>query len=205
MRRNKRVIEVMIMKNKIICFIVSLLSIICYPVSNNVYAECACEKKGQCSTRQITKEIKSNYELALEVWQGKWGNGEERKEKLTSAGYNYIEVQKEVEKLKPTILGKNETKNKTKKKKIGNFKITGYVATGNKTSSGTVPTVGRTVAMNNSQRKELGINYGDKIYIEGLGTYAVEDSGCAYGVVDVFCATVKGCYAITSYYDVYYE
>ena len=32
-------------------------------------------------------------ELAKEVIQGKWGNGQERVEKLTAAGYNYSEVQ----------------------------------------------------------------------------------------------------------------
>ncbi|MBQ1692277.1 MAG: hypothetical protein II017_05655 [Erysipelotrichaceae bacterium] len=38
-------------------------------------------------------------ELAKEVIQGKWGNGQERKDKLTAAGYNYSEVQALVNKL----------------------------------------------------------------------------------------------------------
>lgn len=38
-------------------------------------------------------------DVAKEVLQGKWGNGTERKEKLTAAGYDYAEVQKEVNKL----------------------------------------------------------------------------------------------------------
>lgn len=37
---------------------------------------------------------KTNEEIAREVLEGKWGNGTERKKKLTSAGYNYKEVQK---------------------------------------------------------------------------------------------------------------
>ena len=37
---------------------------------------------------------KSNYDLATEVIQGKWGNGGERKDRLTNAGYNYNEIQK---------------------------------------------------------------------------------------------------------------
>jgi hypothetical protein len=49
---------------------------------------------------------KSITEIAKEVISGKWGNGAERKKKLTSAGYNYNQVQAEVEKLlnksKPT-------------------------------------------------------------------------------------------------------
>ena len=36
---------------------------------------------------------KTNEELAKEVLAGKWGNGAERKNKLTKAGYNYSEVQ----------------------------------------------------------------------------------------------------------------
>lgn len=36
---------------------------------------------------------KSVEELAKEVWEGKWGNGSERKERLTAAGYDYAAVQ----------------------------------------------------------------------------------------------------------------
>ena len=37
--------------------------------------------------------------IAREVIDGKWGNGEERKKRLTAAGYNYNEVQKRVNEL----------------------------------------------------------------------------------------------------------
>ena len=36
---------------------------------------------------------KSNEEIANEVIEGKWGNGEDRKKRLTNAGYNYSDVQ----------------------------------------------------------------------------------------------------------------
>lgn len=36
---------------------------------------------------------KSNEELADEVIAGKWGNGEDRKNRLTNAGYNYSAIQ----------------------------------------------------------------------------------------------------------------
>ncbi|MBR0373220.1 MAG: hypothetical protein IJH91_01685 [Mogibacterium sp.] len=39
---------------------------------------------------------KSVEQLAKEVIQGKWGNGDERKKKLTAAGYDYSAVQKKV-------------------------------------------------------------------------------------------------------------
>ena len=38
-------------------------------------------------------QIKSNEELAKEVWDGKWGDGDERKKKLEAAGYSYAGVQ----------------------------------------------------------------------------------------------------------------
>ena len=42
---------------------------------------------------------KSVDDLAREVIQGKWGNGEERKQKLTAAGYDYSVVQAKVNEL----------------------------------------------------------------------------------------------------------
>ena len=47
---------------------------------------------------QPVPQKKSNEELANEVLEGKWGNGEERKKRLTDAGYNYQEVQNLVNK-----------------------------------------------------------------------------------------------------------
>lgn len=38
-------------------------------------------------------ESKSNYTVALEVLAGKWGNGVERRNKLTAAGYSFDDVQ----------------------------------------------------------------------------------------------------------------
>ena len=42
---------------------------------------------------------KSNKEIAKEVIDGAWGNGEKRKRLLTEAGYDYNAIQKEVNKL----------------------------------------------------------------------------------------------------------
>jgi hypothetical protein len=39
---------------------------------------------------------KSVDAIAKEVIQGKWGNGADRKNRLTKAGYNYNTVQKRV-------------------------------------------------------------------------------------------------------------
>lgn len=51
------------------------------------------------SGKQVYPAKKSVDEVAREVIQGKWGNGSERKNRLTAAGYNYNEVQKRVNKL----------------------------------------------------------------------------------------------------------
>ena len=47
----------------------------------------------------VNAEKKTVEEVAKEVIDGKWGNGVVRRQRLTQAGYNYVEVQKEVNKL----------------------------------------------------------------------------------------------------------
>jgi hypothetical protein len=49
--------------------------------------------------KKETVKLKSVDEIAKEVIRGDWGNGAERKEKLTAAGYDYADVQKKVNKL----------------------------------------------------------------------------------------------------------
>ena len=52
---------------------------------------------------------KSNEEIAREVIAGKWGNGDERKNRLKQAGYNYDVIQRLVNTmLKPTSRKSNE-------------------------------------------------------------------------------------------------
>lgn len=65
----------------------------------------------------------------------------------------------------------------------GCYELTAYIATGNPCSSGVYPTVGRTVACNS-------IPLGTTVYIEGYGTYVVEDTGgMGGGVIDVFVSS----------------
>ena len=64
------------------------------------------------------------------------------------------------------------------------------------TASGTVPTAGRTVAMN-------GIPFGTKQLINGV-VYTVEDRGVPYGHVDVYYDTHSQALGNGRYYaDVY--
>lgn len=37
--------------------------------------------------------MKSNQEIALEIMAGKWGNGVDRRNRITAAGYDYTAVQ----------------------------------------------------------------------------------------------------------------
>lgn len=57
-----------------------------------------CAIQGTTSTT-TTAAKKSVTEVAKEVIQGKWGNGAERKQKLTAAGYDYSAVQSKVNEL----------------------------------------------------------------------------------------------------------
>lgn len=47
----------------------------------------------------IIENKKSNNEIAIEVRKELWGNGAERRERLTQAGYNYDEIQKIVNRM----------------------------------------------------------------------------------------------------------
>lgn len=49
--------------------------------------------KGNTPTPAPTPSKKSNEEIANEVISGKWGNGEDRKNRLSQAGYNYQVIQ----------------------------------------------------------------------------------------------------------------
>lgn len=56
-------------------------------------------EKGEKETPTETPKLKSIDEIAKEVINGKWGNGDERKKRLTEAGYDYSAVQKKVNEL----------------------------------------------------------------------------------------------------------
>lgn len=55
-----------------------------------------CTVQGTVTETPKTSSTKSVDEIAKEVIRGDWGNGEERKKKLTAAGYDYSVIQKKV-------------------------------------------------------------------------------------------------------------
>jgi 3D (Asp-Asp-Asp) domain-containing protein len=81
---------------------------------------------------------------------------------------------------------------------LGKLRTTGYVATGHKTASGEKVHVGG-VAMS----KSYGLPWGTKIYVEGFGIYTLNDCGCARGIVDIYCNTLKECADVTTYRNVW--
>lgn len=52
-----------------------------------------------CDYAKPTPAKKTVDEIANEVIRGDWGNGAERKKRLTDAGYDYSEVQRKVNQL----------------------------------------------------------------------------------------------------------
>ena len=99
-----------------------------------------------------------------------------------------------------------------KLRELGRFYITGYTPTCTHCcgksdgvgASGKKIVIGESVAMNRKDMKNFGLEYGDKIYIEGIGEREIVDTGCKQGRVDVACDNHENCNAITGYYRVHY-
>jgi len=88
-----------------------------YPASSSVS-----EQPKQEEAPVVTPK-KSIDELAKEVLDGRWGNGEARKQALTSAGYDYLAVQNRVNEL---VNGNTNTEAKPAETSAKVVKATGY-------------------------------------------------------------------------------
>jgi Cell wall-associated hydrolases (invasion-associated proteins) len=89
---------------------------------------------------------------------------------------------------------------------LGEFKLTGYCPcvkccgkwAGGPTASGVMPTPNKTVAISKSTANRLGLRFGDKLLIDGVG-YVYEDGGdsnmAGNNWIDIFVATHEECYA----------
>lgn len=67
--------------------------------------------------------MKTNQEIAREVIQGKWGNGDERKQRLTKEGYSYKDIQSIVNVLMKDPNAVKEIKNEEQKVVVTGTKI----------------------------------------------------------------------------------
>lgn len=77
----------------------------------------------------------------------------------------------------------------TKRQFLGTFELTAYYC-GTRTSTGTVPTAGRTIAVDPKV-----IPYGTIVEIEGYGTYIAEDCGGAVkgNIIDIYIPGRENC------------
>ena len=72
---------------------------------NEMYRDLIKEMNGSSTNTTQAPALKSVDDIAHEVINGMWGNGEDRKTRLTQAGYNYNDVQARVNE----ILGANKS------------------------------------------------------------------------------------------------
>lgn len=72
---------------------------------------------------------------------------------------------------------------------LGTYELTAYMETGNSCADGVYPSTGYTVACNDPSLWHRWI------YIEGLGTYFVHDTGGmpSYNIIDVYMGTYDAC------------
>lgn len=66
--------------------------------STSIMAVCRPKWDVVSTTSANPSQLKSDETIAIEVIQGKWGNGDDRKKRLTNAGYNYKKIQQIVNK-----------------------------------------------------------------------------------------------------------
>ena len=93
---------------------------------------------------------------------------------------------------------------------LGDFYITGYTPTCSHCcgksdgigASGRKIVSGKSVAMNRADMRKYNLEYGDTIYISGIGERVIEDTGCKQGVIDVACDSHEACYKVTGWYEV---
>lgn len=65
------------------------------PLDKNImYSDLS--RYSRCNTTHVKPQLKPIDQIAEEVIAGQWGNGSDRKKRLTDAGYNYDAVQKAV-------------------------------------------------------------------------------------------------------------
>lgn len=103
---------------------------------------------GKSSDTPAPKPKKSNAEVAVEVWEGKWGVGDERKRRLTEAGYDYDAVQEIVNNTAPS------------EESDGEYGV--YVVQTGDTLTGIARKYGTTV---NKLKKENNIKNANLIYV----------------------------------------
>lgn len=91
-----------------------------------------------------------------------------------------------------------------KRVSLGEFRITGYVPTCEHccNKSDGIGANGEPVIVGKHCAASKEFDFGQVIYIEGLGEYTVTDRGVGKGCIDIACASHEECYKITRYAEV---
>lgn len=165
-------------------------------------------------TIEVEETLKSDEEIVNEVIKGLWGTGEERKTRLTEAGYDYEVIQKLVSKKMPAPTTKPSTN-------TGSASSQGYTSSSTVCDNPLTPSMGvkyfnghretwysqrvlpgnglnipgRHVASDGTIRDKDGyivlasdLSYAPRgtIIQTSLGPGKVYDTGCAYGTIDIY-------------------
>ena len=165
-------------------------------------------------TTEVEKTLKSNEEIADEVIKGLWGTGDDRKNRLTEAGYDYEAIQKIVSEKMPVTTTKLSSN-------TGSSQNPSYTSSSTACDNPLTPSMGvkyfnghretwysqrvlpgnglnipgRHVASDGTIRDKDGyivlasdLSYAPRgtIIQTSLGPGKVYDTGCAYGTIDIY-------------------
>jgi hypothetical protein len=157
---------------------------------------------------EVTEPVKSDEEIADEVIKGLWGNGEDRKARLTAAGRDYEAIQKIVsEKVPSSPKQTTQSQSYTSSSSVCDNPLTpsmgvkyfnGHRETwySQRVLPGTgLKIPGRHVASDGTIRdadnyivlaSDLSYAPRGTIIMTSLGPGKVYDTGCAYGTIDIY-------------------
>lgn len=178
-------------------------------ITNNLSIENLVIKE-EVTKEEPSKPKLSNEEVAKLVFLGRYGNGQERKDKLESEGYNAKEVQDEVDKIVAARVNTKSSKvtrshhSQSVSRSSSSRSLQGKKMTMQATAYSTAqPELGRYTA----NGTDLHVNpmviavdpkvipLGTKVTVEGYGTYIAADTGGAIkgNRIDIHFKTVQEC------------
>ena len=183
-------------------------------LTNNLSIENLIAKE-ELIKEELSKPRLTNEDVAKLVLNGKYGNGQERIDKLESEGYNAKEVQAEVDKLTQEIAA--EVSSNTKSSKVTRSHHSQSVSRSGPSRSTQDQKMTMQATAYSTAQPELGrytangtdlhanpmviavdpkvIPLGTKVTVEGYGTYIAADTGGAIkgNRIDIHFKTVQEC------------
>lgn len=132
------------------------------------------ERQAELERKRLAEEREKQLEQERLEYERKWAEKEARETQRTETSSTVANSTQHTE--------QQTTQTTQSTGQTRQFQVTAYVATGNPTASGVMPTVGRTVAC------PPEIPFGTRIHIEGVGDRICEDRGGAIhgNILDLF-------------------